>query len=96
MRIISEKKLKTYWKSHADCESALRAWIRVVRTSEWKDHNELAITYPSASRVGRLVVFNIGGNKHRLITAIHFHGGRVYIRNVMTHKEYDRGEWKQG
>lgn len=55
----------------------------------------LHITFPSADVVGNLIVFNIGGNKYRLIAMIHFNRGKVYVRHVMTHKEYEKGAWKQ-
>ncbi len=48
-----------------------------------------------ASALIQLIVFNIGGGKYRLITSIHFNRGKVYIRNVLTHREYDRGAWKR-
>lgn len=51
--------------------------------------------YNSADLVGRYVVFNIGGNKYRLITAVHFNRGKVYVRAVLTHAEYDSGKWKE-
>jgi len=52
--------------------------------------------YPQADQVGRCTVFNIGGNNYRLIAAIHYNTGVVYIRHVLTHAEYDRGAWKKG
>ena len=56
--------------------------------------DELRATFPSADTVGDLIVFNIGGNKYRLIASIHFNRGKVYVRHVLTHREYDRGAWK--
>ena len=50
---------------------------------------------PSADKVGQWIVFNIGGNKYRLIAVIHFNRGKVYIRHILTHQEYDKGGWKQ-
>ena len=50
--------------------------------------------YSSADQVGKCTVFNIAGNKYRLITVIHFNTGRVYVRRILTHAEYDRGAWK--
>ena len=54
----------------------------------------LHITFPRADKVGDCIVFNIGENKYRLIAAIHFNRGKVYIRHVLTHHDYDRGAWK--
>jgi mRNA interferase HigB len=56
---------------------------------------ELRALFPSADLVDQWIVFNVGGNHYRVITAIHFNRGKVYIRHVLTHAEYDRGRWKQ-
>ena len=61
---------------------------------DFVDFEALHATFAAADQVGNLIVFNIGGNKYRLITAIHFNRGKVYIRHVLTHPDYDRGEWK--
>ena len=62
--------------------------------SEFDSFDALRAAFPSADKVGDLIVFNIGGNKYRLITSIHFNRGKVYIRHVLTHRDYDRGTWK--
>ncbi len=59
------------------------------------DFNELRATFASADFVNGLTVFNIGGNKYRLIAAIHYNRRKVFIRAVLTHEEYDRGKWKR-
>lgn len=51
--------------------------------------------FPSADKVDKLTVFNVGGNKIRLIAAIHYNRKKVYVRAVLTHKEYDAGNWKR-
>jgi HTH-type transcriptional regulator/antitoxin HigA len=56
---------------------------------------ELRAVFPSADQVGKLTVFNVGGNKVRLVTAIHYNRKRIYIRAVLTHEEYGRGKWKE-
>jgi len=56
---------------------------------------DLRDTFPMADKVGNLIVFNIGGNKYRLIASIHFNRNKVYIRHVLTHSEYDKGAWKK-
>lgn len=55
---------------------------------------QLRKTFPHADIVGKCIVFNIGGNKYRLVTKINFTSKVVLIRNVMTHREYDKGKWK--
>ena len=66
-----------------------------MKHTEFSSFTELRQTFPSADEVGKLTVFNIGGNKARLNGAIHYNRSRVYIRHVLTHKEYDRGIWKE-
>ena len=65
-----------------------------MERSEFADFEVLGAAFPSADKVGDFVVFNIGGNKYRLIAAIHFNRGRIYVRHVLTHQDYDRGAWK--
>lgn len=94
MRIISKKKLKAFWLTHPQSEIPLDNWYKIVTRNHYKNLVELKGTFPSADLVENLVVFNIAGNKFRLITAIHFNTGTVYIRDVLTHSEYDKGRWK--
>jgi mRNA interferase HigB len=94
MHVISEKTLKSFWTRYPGAETPLRAWCSVVRQSRWRTFAELRVTYPAADLVGKFIVFNIGGNKFRLIAVIHFNRAKVYIRRVLTHEEYDKGDWK--
>jgi mRNA interferase HigB len=95
MHIISRKRLLEFAKKHPDCSAALESWYRIVKRSDFNSFDELRQTFPSADNVGNLTVFNIGGNKVRLIAAIHYNTHRVYIRHVLTHKEYDRRSWRK-
>jgi mRNA interferase HigB len=74
---------------------APRSW-GIVKETEYDSFNELKQHFRSADYVDGLVVFNISGNKYRLIAAIHFNRKKVYIRHILTHQEYDRGKWKRG
>jgi mRNA interferase HigB len=65
-----------------------------MRKGRFASFVELRQAFGSADMVGKLTVFNIGGNKYRLIAAIQFDRGRVYIRHVLTHREYDLNKWK--
>ena len=94
MHVISEKKLREFWDVHADAEQPLRAWLKRTEGSAWSNFAELRADYPHADSYGRCIIFNVGGNKYRLITAIHFNRQKVYIRFVLTHKEYDLAQWK--
>lgn len=94
MHIITWKPLKRFGESHPDAKSWLAMWRRESRKARWRNFAELRATFPAADSVDRYIVFNVAGNKYRLITSIHFNRGRVYIRRILTHKEYDRGDWK--
>ena len=76
-------------------EAPLRAWIKHVKRSHWKNFSDIRSSYPHADQIGRLTVFNIGGNKYRLVVAIHLNHGKVFIRYILTHTEYDSGHWKK-
>ena len=65
-----------------------------MRQTRFNSFTALRHTFPSADKVGDFVVFNIAGNKYRLVVSIHFNREKVYIRHVLTHHAYDRGEWK--
>lgn len=95
MHIISKKALRQFWERRPDSKLALARWYKIVHLTEYKSFSELRSTFPSADKVDKWIVFNIGGNKYRLITKIHFNRGKVYIRHVLEHKEYDKGGWKR-
>jgi mRNA interferase HigB len=88
------KPLRDFCALHPDAETPLRAWYREVEHTQWENFADVRASYPSADRVGKYTVFNIGGNKYRLIVVIHYNRDRVYVRHVLTHKEYDLGKWK--
>ncbi len=94
MHIISRKALRQFWELYPDSKLALARWYKIVHQTGFRDFSDLRETFPSADKVGKWIVFNIGGNKYRLITSIHFNRGKVYIRHILTHKEYDKGNWK--
>ena len=95
MHVISRKTLQDFWEQYPDSESPLSRWFKIVEQTTFTSFDELRLTFPSADKVGDLVVFNIGGNKYRLIASIHFNRGKVYVRHVLTHREYDKGAWKK-
>lgn len=95
MHIISRKALRDFWEQHPDSQSALIRWFKIMDHSDFSSLNKLRQTFPSADKVGDLIVFNLGENKYRLIASVHFNRGKVYIRYVLTHAEYDKGAWKK-
>ena len=94
MHIITRKTLIQFWEKYSDSRTALIRWFKIVQKTEFGSFAELRATFPSTDKLGHWVIFNIGGNKYRLIASIHFNRGKVYIRHVLTHAEYDRGDWK--
>jgi mRNA interferase HigB len=95
MHIISRKILRDFWERHPQSQSSLLRWYKIIEQTDFANFSDLRQTFPSADLVNDLVVFNISGNKYRLIASIHFNRGKVYIRHVLTHREYDRGDWKK-
>jgi mRNA interferase HigB len=95
MHVISRKALREFWREHADAKAPLTRWYKIVSKSEWEDFVQLRATFPSADMVNDLIVFNVGGNNYRLIASIHFNRGKLYIRHILSHAEYDRGNWKK-
>jgi mRNA interferase HigB len=94
MHVITRKKLRDFCIKYPDAEEPLEAWYRLTKKAKWKNLAETRKDFPHADLVGECTVFNIGGNKYRLITAIHYNRQRVFIIHVLTHKEYDKGKWK--
>jgi mRNA interferase HigB len=93
MRVIAIRTLKEFWQKpgNKDAEQPLRAWYAEAKEAEWEGPNDIKAKYLSASIVGNnRVVFNIRGNKYRLIVAIKYEFKIAYIRFVGTHKEYDQ------
>lgn len=95
MRIISEKRLREFGERYPEARGPLKGWRQNVRQARWANFAELRAMYPQADRVGRCTVFNIGGNNYRLVSAIHYNTGVVYVRHVLTHAEYEQEKWKR-
>jgi len=95
MHVITRKRINEFGSLHPDSKGPLSAWYAIVDKTAFKTFADLRKTFPSADLVGDKVVFNIGGNKYRLIAAIHFNRGKLYIRNILTHAEYDKEGWKK-
>ena len=95
MHIITRKRLLEFSKKHPGCSSAVESWYRIVKHTDFNSLHELRQTFPSADKVGNLTIFNVGGNKVRLISAIHYNRHKVYLRHVLTHEEYNRGSWRE-
>ena len=96
MHVISKKRLKDFWEKHPESRRPLEAWFKIIRAGRYRTVHELKMTFPKADTVGDRIVFDIGGNKYRLVTVIHFNRFKVYVRHMLTHEEYDKEAWKHG
>ena len=96
MHVISKKKLKDFWEHHPESQRPLSAWFKIVRASRYRTFRDLKHTFSTVDKVGDRIVFNISGNKYRLIAVIHFNRFKIYVRHVLTHEEYDKGDWAHG
>lgn len=91
MRVLAKKELRDFWKRFPDVENALKAWYAEALDATWRSPTEIKAMYGNASIVaGNRVVFNICGNKYRLVVQVHYNTGFMYIRFVGTHAEYDK------
>jgi mRNA interferase HigB len=100
MRIITRRRLNEYAKHHPNAAASLSAWHDVARKSAWGSLQEIRQSFPQADPAtvasGKTVVlFNIAGNHHRLITAIHYDTGKIFILEILTHAEYSNNRWKK-
>ena len=95
MHVITRKRLNEFAEKYPQTRTALASWFDLVRKNDFSSLANLKSMFPTVDQVGKLTVFNVGGNKVRLIAAIHYNRKRIYIRSVLTHEEYDRGKWKE-
>jgi len=95
MNVISYKRIQDFLSIHRDSRSPLCAWFKIVKKARWQNLAEVKQVYPSADLVGRYTVFNVAGNKYRLIARIVYRSQTLFIVAIMTHKEYDLGKWKE-
>ena len=99
MRVISQSRLKQFWAlaGRAEAEGPLRAWYTHVKSKSiaWRSWGDVKASFATASLVGNCVVFNIGGNKFRLVTRILYASQKVFVLKVLTHAEYDEKHWQE-
>jgi mRNA interferase HigB len=95
VHVISKTALLEFWQKHPDAAGPLQAWFRTMERETFFDFNDLRATFASADYVEGLTVFYMGGNKYRLVTAIHYNRRKVFVRAVLTHAEYDKSRWKR-
>ena len=98
MHVFSRPRLRRFAGDHPDAAIPLNAWFKAAEGARWANLHEVRADFPHADPVGSCVVFNVGGNKYRLITRIFYatgdFRGHAYVLHVLTHKDYDGGKWK--
>lgn len=94
MHIITKKRITQTKNKYPDCATALDGWRKVVEKNIFMNFADLKRTFNAIDKVDSLFVFNIGGNKLRLIASIHFDRQKLYIRHILSHKEYDENKWR--
>lgn len=93
MRVIKRGALVAFWERHPDARASLEAWYAVVRQATWRNPAEMRSVYRNADIVGRRTVFNIAGNKYRLIARVNYPAQRIFVLFILSHAEYSQGKW---
>lgn len=95
MQLFNKPEIERFIVKHAVTGNALRQWVNMVEEADWKNHNDLKQTFPSADYVGNArYVFNIKGNGYRIVAVVVFIAGTLTIRFAGTHEEYDKIDCK--
>lgn len=94
MHVITQSRIWEAKEKYPESASALDGWYRVIKKNQFSHFAELKKCFNSVDKVEQYFVFNIAGNKLRLIASIHFQRRKVYIRHILTHTEYDEDNWK--
>jgi mRNA interferase HigB len=94
MKLISNKPLREFAALHPDADAPLQAWRRLIERGDYDSFSAPPATFATVDKVGPRLVFNIGGNKYRLVAANAFQPRIVWVKAVLTHSEYDKGAWR--
>jgi mRNA interferase HigB len=94
VRIISKAAITEFSKTHKDALEPLLCWHSITKRAAWRHLADVRADFPHADAVGIFKVFNISGNKYRLVSVITYRWQIVYIRHILTQAEYDKGKWK--
>ena len=95
MNVISKRGLFERAAKFADARSALQVWFDTAVEAEWRNIEDVRKSFPATDMTGDLAIFNIRGNRYRLIVRMGFQYRRVYVKEFLTHAEYDKGRWKK-
>jgi len=94
VRVISRRAIRDFADRHPAALEPLLHWANAVESQNWRTPAEVRRTFNSADFVGDLTVFDVGGNKYRVIAFVHYRRRAVFIKAVLTHREYEKGAWK--
>jgi mRNA interferase HigB len=99
IRVITRKRLREFAERHPDAAEPLQKWYRLFREAEWENLQDVRRVFPHADAVpvasgNTVTVFNLCGNRYRLIAAIHYNRQRVYVLRLLRHAEYSKDLWK--
>lgn len=96
MRIISYKAIREFIQRHPESEKVMKSWYDTSKKVIWLNFSEVKQTFGAVDLFkNNIHIFDIGGNKYRLVAAIHYNTGTLYIREVLTHEEYDKNQWQK-
>ena len=90
MWVITKKRLRDFYRKHPTAKTPTLAWLRLMQGGRFKDFNDLKRIFATADYTEGLTVFDIGGNHYRMVTDVVYKKGRVYIKEVLTHSDYDK------
>lgn len=94
MRVISRRTLREFWERHPPAKSPMTTWFKLLEIGAFTEFAALKKTFGTADYLAPYTIFDVGGNKYRVIALIRYDRQRVYIRHVFTHEEYDA--WSEG
>ena len=94
MRVVSKRRIREFGTRFPKAVEPLKHWANVVQAAAWKNPGALKAEFGSADFVGDLTVIDVGGNKYRLIAFVHDFRQIVFVKQILTHEEYDQGDWK--
>ena len=95
MNVISKRGLRKLIAKHPETEMEALDWYRVAVAADWSCFADVRATLQAADMIGEVLIFNVGHNRYRLITTVFFATREIYVKALLTHKEYDREEWKK-
>jgi mRNA interferase HigB len=96
LRILSKRALREFWEENPDAETPLIVWYNIAKRATWSNPAEMKRDFSYADLAGKCTIFNIKGNDYRLIVKIEYSIQTVYVKEVLSHADYDKGRWKNG